>query len=606
MINKLLSNKKAINGIVTSFIKDTIDFYHTSDVRKKQVQRMAKMDDSIDLRFSVLGRNRVEQAWMSNVVMPLVREAYISRRASLSAAFDRSKLVNLRPGPGGVYQRAKNMENVLHSVLENMQYHMNVLEKAILVASRYGTCPVVSHFHVRDNIVTKTEAIYQGGQLVDIAPVRMRSAEKGVRCSVLNPKNYGQHPGIADYKLSPYNYYHSNPFIYEIINDTKKYPDFYLKENVLKLIKKAKDEELHSEYYHHDNSDKGGADVTVKTAPITHWYGKLLCKGNQDDQKEYYVQFSTNINKVIGIGINDNDYGARPIDIFNVEDRHDRHCGSSDAEGQVPMENALKLMLNIYTDSALQQLRSFVMYDNSNHSFSTADINEASSNNGFLGIDLRGNRRLGDVIQQVQFGGVNTHALETAMAQVKESSQRTKSTGDFVRSPTQGGLQNKTAEASRIIANQANTSESYYLRTFSYGFIRQMTTVTRMLQQRLGRYIQIQGENKSPIVLAKEAILGEMIPYAAMNLSNDQIERSQRLHNFISAVQNFKVTGDPSWERFKLAPVIREWSETNLANSNVDIDQAYPEVSPEEQQQMDQQQLMQQQQQQAAMQEVGV
>ena len=264
------------------------------------------------------------------------------------------------------------------------------------------------------------------------------------------------------------------------------------------------------------------------------------------------------------------------------------------------MENALRVLLNIYSDSALQQLRSIVLYDNTDGNINRAEMNNAIANNGFLGVKLRNNRNLRDILQQVQFGGVNTQSLESVMAHVKEAAQRGRSTGDFLRSPEQGGLQNKTATASNIIANQANTAESYYLRQFSHSLVRHMTTVVRMLQQRLGRFIKVQQPSKEPIVYLKENILGESIPIPIINLSSDQIEKQQRLQNFITTVMNFRGTGDPSWMRVRLDHVIRSMAEDVLRNT-VDVNQVVPELSPQEQQQMEQQRLMQQQQQQMAL-----
>ena len=102
----------------TAFATGAIDHYFKHPCFKTLKNKKGKLDDSIDMRFNSTNNvnNRVQNAWRSNIAIPMVREAFLTRRAVLSTAFSQPDLITLQADGVTPFENAINMQDVVHSV----------------------------------------------------------------------------------------------------------------------------------------------------------------------------------------------------------------------------------------------------------------------------------------------------------------------------------------------------------------------------------------------------------------------------------------------------------------------------------------------------------
>jgi len=593
MIKNLPNKLKKYEKQVKDFVNGGINYYFGHNCFKTLKSKKGKLNDSIDMRFNSSNNtnNRVQNAWKSNIAIPMVREAFIARRAILAQAFSQPELVTVLPDGLTPHENAKNMQDVVMSVIKTTHFHENTLEPVIDSCSRYGCAVVVSNFEIKEKIVTKTVPREINGIPDGYDREKVIDETKGVYTDPIDILNYFQQPEVAISSKAAYRGYVERVPVYQIANEAKEDEQgIYIKENIDKVLKLAENGSIEStNYYQHKNLES----AQIVTIDRFHYYGKLTFQGNRDDDTTYYIQMAGG--EIIRFQENPNDEDLVPIDVYTIDKRPEYWWGSTDAENVVPMENYMQMILSMYADSAMQELQRYILYDTGT-GINTTKINQAAKNGGFVGVDRKQGQSLKDIFHQYQFTGISTSNVNYIVSELKEGAQRVRPKGDFTMQPNQGGMKNKTAEAARIITQQGSTLESYFLRMFSYGLRANIRTMIVMLKQHLGDYIIARPKpTEDPVELMKMEILGDFNPTVATALTENQVNRSQRLLNFITAVMNFKGSGDPSWMRYDLGPVIREFTKDILQES-VDVDLVYPEMSEQE----IQMQRMQMQQQQAA------
>lgn len=592
MIKNLPDKFKKHGKEIKDFALGAINYYFDHPCFTKLKSKKGKLDDSIDMQFNSAENqnNRVQNAWRSNIAIPMVREAFLARRAILSQAFSQPELVTILPDGVTPHKNARNMQDVVMSVLKTTHFHENTLEPVIDSCSRYGCAVVVSNFEIKEKTLTKTVPKYINNVFDGYDREKVVDEWKGVFCDPIDILNYFQQPEAADPKKAMYRGYVERVPVYQIANEMKEDDQgLYIKENIDKVIKLAENGSIESKNYH----EKNGETARIVTIDRFHYYGKLTFKGNRDDDTTYYIQIAGG--EVIRFQENPNDEDLVPINIYTIDKRPELWWGSTDAENVIPMENYMQMILSMYADSAMQELQRFVLYD-TNSGVNMSKINAAAKNGGWIPVDRKQGQDLKGIFHQNQFTGIGTGNINYIVSELKEAAQRVRPKGDFTMQPNQGGMKNKTAEAARIITQQGSTLESYFLRIFSYGLSDNIRAIMIMLKQHLGDHIIARPKpTEDPVELMKMEILGDFNPDVKTALTENQSTRSQKLLNFLTMVMNFQGSGDPSWLRLELPPVIRELTRTILQDT-VDTDTVYPEMTEDE----IQMQRMQKQQQQAA------
>lgn len=589
MIENLPKQAKKHLKEITNFVWGSIQYYYEHDCYKKLKAKVSKLNDSIDMRFSTKTNtnNRIQNAWRSNIAYPMSREAFLQQRATLYAAFSIPPIFTILPDGSTPFQNAVNMQDVLLTNCRVNQFIQNPLNQVFNSCSRYGCATVVSYFNATAREVMTTQAQMVNGNFIGYERVARQKVKKGVVAEAFDILNYFQQPDQPDPFKARYRGYVERVPLHEILNDYEEDPDFYIKDNLLKITKNAEKGSVKSQHYR----SAGGESETPEMIYVDryHWFGTLDFKGNRDDGRMYYVQLIDDT--VIAIDYNPNDEELVPIDIYRLDPRPEYWWGSTQAENVIPMENALQTIFSMAIDSGLQELHKLVFYDTSTD-IDIASINEASKHGGLVPYNRKpGMPTARDIFYEPQFAGVNPNTIGFLTNEMKSAAQRVVSKGDFSHKAVEGGFKDTTATIGNIIDRQGNTLEAYYLSQFAFGLINNIRTMSIILKQRLGNYILVRpNPAQNPAMIAKRLILGDFQPIIVTSLTQNQINRSQRLYNLITAVQNFKGSGDPTWLNYNLSPVVREWSKDVLQNS-VDIDQVYPEISPQQHQMMMAQQM---------------
>jgi hypothetical protein len=587
MIDNLPKKFKTHSRVLTDFVKSSITYYFNHKCFKILKNKKAKLDDSIDMRFNASSNdnNRVQNAWRSNIAIPMVRESFLSQRAITSGAFSTPPLVTVMPDGYTPFENAKRMNSVVTTVIRNTRFQERTLEPVIESCSRYGCAVVVSYFDFKTQSQMKTVEDTMQGVFLGYKRAKEEKSRSGIFSDKIHILNYGQQPDQPDPEKARYRFYVERIPVHQIANEAKEAEaegngNIYIKDNIRELIEKAKKGSVKSQNYYNENQEETAHLMFVDRF---HWYGKLDFKGNRDDNTTYYVQMAGD--KIIAIQENPHDEDLIPINIYCFDPRPEYWWGSASAENQIPGENYLQMALSMTADSTMQELQRFVFYDTGT-GINTTRMNEAAKNGGFIPFDRKQGQSLKDIFYQYQFPGISTQNLNYIVSEVKEASQRVGNKTDFTRQPNEGGLKNKTAEAARMMGQQGNSQESFYLRQFAYGLRANVRTMIILIKQMFDHVIIIRPSNMSdPIEIIKRDILGDYNPLVRTSLTQNQALRSQRLQNLMTMVMNFKGAQDPAFVRFNLIPIVREFTKDILENS-VDIDQTYPEETPQEHQQM--------------------
>lgn len=592
MINNLTSNTSLVNAKIAMYVSDSIDFYFNHPCYKSLERKKAKLNNSIDMKFSSNRGNRRRNAWQSNIAIPMVRESFLARRAITSNAFSTSPLVTVNPDGVTSAQTAVNMNNLLQSVVRATNYQQRTLAPVIDSCSRWGAAVTFSYFQASNKLVKRTVPIYSGTHVIGYEKAEVKARDTGVFADSINVLNYFQQPDEPTAKKSRFRGFVERVPMYQVKNDAEATPDVYIQSNVKKVLDMAKQGGLDNSRYStpaQNGSSNNSRCRTTHNSDSSHhtnidryrWWGKLSIPGNEDDDTTYYIEMVNDL--IVRIQENPHDEDIIPLDIWTFDPRPEYWWGTTDAENVIPMENYLQMIFSSYSDSVIQELQRMIFYDKSS-GINTTTINEGLKNGGFIGFDKKHNQDIDKIFYQYQFPGAATGNLNYIAGEIKQAAGRVRPKADFSQQPNQGGLKNKTATAANIMGTQANTQESFHLRQFGYGLMGNMKTMMTLLKQRSGNILIVRPTlSGDPITMYKEAILGDFNPIMQTTLTENEQVAANRIFNVITGIQNFRGTGDPAWMNVNMQGIIKDWLKSAMPNS--DIDAYYPEQNQMQQMQ---------------------
>ncbi len=562
--------------LVTDYCVSRMATYFNSQCYKLFKNNYNVLRDMIDMKTAA--RNSTTKKgnqWLSNISMPMVREAYLARRAAAKSACRMDPLITVEPSLGTPVENARNMQDVLTSNFYASRFKENALWPAINWASRCGSAVMSHTFHV--DLLKKKKTVFNG---MMYGQTEVQSLRRMVKSSVEHSLNYFQNPSVPEPYESDYQGFLRRLRLSEQIADYEQNGDAYVKENMLEFVKAAVKGTVGSQFLRAANKDAKG-DIQQVASDIAYWYGTLNVKDNEEDSREYCLLISGD-SKILKIEENPYDENIRPISIFGFDKRLDNWWSNTDVQNQVPFENMANIFLRMTADEGLKALQRIIFLDKRS-GLDVATFNEQRVNGGVVEFQGKDNLSASGIFHEFQGRDTSLGATQAILGEMKEAGQRVRSKVDMSRKENQGGLKNSTATAATILNDEGNEQEFDYLENFFAGVSDTGYKHTCLLQQFLGEEINVRENPRSPMkTIEKKDILGEFDYRYSTSLTKNKQFQITNLMNVLTFLQNMKGTGDPSWMNVQLPTVIRSYLQKILPE-DINADEAYP---PQVQQQM--------------------
>lgn len=540
--------------------------YEQSSCKQRLVKRYFSIRDAIDLAGGRSSQNRLQYQhdFNSKIKMPLVREAYNLRKASLRANYRNEPLYTLVPVANTPRENAKNLGDALNYNLKRTQYRRKCLNPLINMVAACGAGVVYSDW------MADTRAVMQTIN-TPLGPQRMRVPRD--RYNVINrnihPLNYIQNPNHVDSEDSDYQGHYESWPLAKLMSRAKAQPDVYIKKNVREVIDEAKESAMHNEAMMHVAKSE---DWNALTVDVTIWWAQLQITNNEDDESYYYVEMVGD--KIIRLEPGYYDEEMRPYSIFGLDPRPDVWWSNTDPEMQLGFENALNSVLQMQMDDAIRNLQQFIFMDKQ-LGVDPAMLNRAHLNGGYVFVNNKdANRHISQMFYRDQGRELNLAGINGVLQEGKEAAQRVRPKPDFSRTAPQGGIQNKTAYAASLIEEDANVQEADYAVAFNMGLERMGEVNGVILRQMLPDLFAMRPDPRvSQRVVSKEEILGPVHYTVETAMTRNQQQRVMKLQNVLTGVMNFIGTGHPAFQNFNLAPIVKEW--VNALDLPADTEEVY-------------------------------
>jgi hypothetical protein len=534
---------------ITDYVIDRISHYDASECKKKLRNRMAKLDDSVDMKFSP-GNTRVRSAnnFKSKICMPLVREKYRLFNGMTLAAFRHEPKVTVLPEGDTPRINAVVAQEVLNQNFRRTEFDYKAWRGAVQYLGRYGVAVMPFQYRASDK-VGKEKTVYGPFGFEKKAGGNERRHNVFNYC--VNPLNYFQNPAIADPCDSDYRGYRDRIPLATLIAEYEN-DEFMVKKNLKEVIGQAMKATVRDAQYF----TKGQATDWYRVGvDLTYWYGTINIAGNENDQNEYYVQVIGD--KIVRFGTNPYDEGITPISVYTCDPRLEYWWGNTPIENSVPMENFLNMILQMRADQAAQVIERFLFYDKG-AGIDPADLNNRKINGGYVGVGLKAGMRAQDVFFEYQPRDYSASSIEPIIREVKEADQRLSFESDFQRPAMQGGPQNQTATAAIMMDEKGNVLKSDLLEMVGFGLINTARGNLTMLQQMLPDYFMLAPDRAPPLKVFKQHVLGTYKYQLHSCLLKNKATQQTNLINFLTQMVNFRGTGDPVFQQMNLLPILKE------------------------------------------------
>jgi hypothetical protein len=547
---------------ITQYLSDRAADYFHSPCYKSLQDRYVRLRDSNDMKLS--GARRSQNSWKSNLQFPLVKERTLLRKAIFSQNYRGDPLFSLLPVGATTKEQANDAQDTLNMNARSTRFRQRDLQRIFDFAALLGTAVSMTYWRDTQKYAYKTIMTPFG---TDRALVPVQNSQNAVTQWV-HPLDYMREPSavfepswqghIDSVKLS------------NLEADYKANPQNYIKRNTEGVLREAKVDSLrkrgHKDSYKWDeggSGDKGsgagrtrGLDFDGCTVDVRKFYAQINIDGNEDDLNHYYIEMVGD--KIVRIQHNPNDDDMVPYNVFMYYPRAEYWWGNTDAEFVIPHENFTNLIMGIKADRALNMLQQYIFHEKG--VIDPSDWNNRLSSGGLISVDLKGGRKLQEVLHQFRPQDDSLASTDSIMREVKESQQKMTPTPDFTRGAKGGGLRNQTATAALILEEQGDVLESNILEQFNFSMEELARVQMTMLQQRLPQEFGLRPRPEEAMrVLSKEQILGSFDYRVETALTRNRLNELQRLQNIITGIMNFRGTGDPTWQRVDMEQVTRRW-----------------------------------------------
>jgi len=556
---------------ITDYVNDRISSYYGSEVFKRLKNRMAQLDDSIDMKFHpTMHGNRVANDFKSKIAMPLVREKFRILQGMTLASFRNDPMITVLPDGDTTYEAAAKSQVVLDQNFRRTQFREKAWRNAVGYSARYGVAVMVHHFRTTD--LGSREKMQQTPFGIQKMPM-VNKITYNVFNVCKDPRNYFQNEHMADPEDSDFRGWIDRIPLSQLIADYKGKEDLYIRENLREVIERAQKDFISNANYF---SRMATPDWRRAGLDLSYWYGKINVTDFEEDDTEYYLEMAGD--KIIRISTNPNDEGIVPISIYSYDRRLDRWCGNTPVENSMPMENFLNIVLGMRADQGLKTLERFLFFDKSS-GIDPADLNNRKRNGGYIGFDGKG-RPMSEIFYEFQPRDFSGNSIEPLIREIKEADQRLSFDSDFGRPATQGGPQNETATAAVMMDEKGNVLKSDLLESISYGLMSTARINLIKLQEQLPDEFQVTPPFQSAMMINKADMLGTYQYQIHTSLTKNKVIALNNLMNLLTSIQNYRGTQDPAWLSVNLPPLIKKYIQEYDLGLN--IDEVYPQqVQPQ-------------------------
>lgn len=541
--------------------------YAESECKRRLVKRYHNLRSAIDLSGGRSTHTRLayQHDFATKIKMPLVREAYNLRKASLRANYRNDPLFTLVPVADTPRENARNLQDAVNYNLKRTKFRAKALNPLVNMVAACGAGVVYSDWVAQSRKMRQTVPTPMGAMQVMATKDTYNVVNRHI-----HPLNYIQNPGYVDPEDSDYQGHYETWTLAKLMSRAKAEPDLYIKKNVEAVLKEAKDGAMQNDSMVHVAKQE---DWNALSVDVNIWWAQLQITRNEDDETYYYVEMIGD--KIIRLEPGYYDEDLRPYSIFGLDPRPDVWWSNTDPEMQLGFENVLNSVLQMQMDNAIRNLQQFIFLDKQ-LGVDAAMINRAHLNGGFLYVDVKdANRHISHMIHREQGHEVSLGGLNDAIREAKEGSQRIKPKADYFRTASEGGPQNKTATAASFMEEEANVQEADYATAFNMGLARMGYVNGTMLKQLLPDEFYMRPDPRMPGASKydKLAILGDCDYTVETSMTRNKLQQVMKLQNVITGIMNFKGTGDPAFQNFNIAPIVKEW--VNALDLPADTEEVY-------------------------------
>ena len=548
-LKDLVAEFDGCEELITGLVTDQKADYYSSTCYQKLRNRMAKLDDSVDMRFHP-SRTSVRSAndFKSKISMPLVREKFKAFTGMVLASFRQEPIVTILPDGDTPRLNAVVAQEVFDQNLRRTEFRSKAWRQAVQYLGRYGVAVMPMRYKVTGgNAVEKTRYTSMGFEKTAEAAPRRHN----VYNYTVSPLNYYQNKGFADPTESDYCGVIERVSLATLMAEYKT-DEFVIRRNLREVIERAMKETIDDPRYFRKGevSDWGRVGLDV-----TYHYGRLNIRGNEADDTRYYIEMVGD--KIIRFGTNPNDEDIVPISVYTCDPRLEYWWGNTPIENSMPMENFLNLLLGMRADQAAQTMERYLFID-SRSGIDVAAMNARKYNGGPVPFDGKSGMRASDIFYEYQPKDYSANSIEPVIREIKEADQRLSFESDFTRNAISGGPQNQTATAAVMMDEKGNTLKSELLENVAYGLTGTARGNMVLLQQMLPDRFLLTPKNAQPLTVFKQHILGYYQYQFHTSLMKNKVTQMQNLLNFITSVVNWRGTGDPTFTQINLGPILKE------------------------------------------------
>jgi hypothetical protein len=504
----LVQEYPSLEKEITRYIKDRVSTYMRSRCRQMLGERVQRLNSSWDMQIGNLRRagNRKynQQQFLGQISYPLVKQQMLVRRAIFGANFRADPIFTLSGIGNTPQENAVNMQDLLQSNNEQIEFRPRVLAPSNDMVSKWGVAVIYTEY--AENQVRGWRTIadpVMGAKRVHGVVIDTKNAQ----CHVLDPLNYFQNPNVVDCDKSDFKGHIERQKLSWLVDRINSHPEVYIKENIEKVVKQVKAQNHISEFYYDPQQRQSRHDFDrIAINDIIRGQFQIHLEGNEDDSTYYYVEMVGDT--IIRFQDNPYDMNLDQYTVMTCEPRYDFWWGNTPAEYSINNENSLNLLLGLSIENALESMRRYIFY---NKNAIDPNLWNHVASNGKIPVDVTKDVNLNNLLFTYQVPDASGKPLSDAYARILENDQRLSSSPDLSRPTSMGGLQNKTATAANIMTNKGDNLDADILERYSYCVMQVGRKESVILAQFLGNFGPIMirpGSSEVIRMVRKENITG--------------------------------------------------------------------------------------------------
>jgi hypothetical protein len=443
---------------ITQYLLDRKEFYIKSQCRKHLFSYIKRLDSSWNMEVPGSNGNQ----FMAQLNYALVKQIMINKRALFTGNFRQDPIFTLSAVGNTPDENALNMQELLESNNQQVKFRRKFLVPNITRMVRWGTGIAFSEYSDSTEYGWRTIADPTEISKRVYGPIKESDNAKTYNIDI---RNYGQNPDIVSCDESDFNYHMERWSLSTLEAKYKANPDNYIKENIEKVLKNIKKKHFYkdNDYVDADGKESVNDYGSIMISDVTRGRAQIALSNNTDDMTYYYYEMIGDT--IIRFQDNPYDMNMNQWTVLTCEPRFEYYWGVTPASYAIQNENSLNLLLGMSIENAIQSMNRQVFYNK--NAIDPREFQNAAFN-GKIGVDVAKDVSLNNILYQHQPQDTAGREVGDAYARILENNQRTTTTPDLNRNPSQGGPSNKTATAANIMESVGANEEADILERYSH------------------------------------------------------------------------------------------------------------------------------------------